>query len=537
MSKRVAVYARVSTTRQAENDISIPDQLSHAKRYCTGKGWHIVREFVDAGASARDEKRPKFQNLMDMACVDPSPVDVVIVHSISRFFRDVAGYTFWKRKLEKHGVSLVSITQSFGEGTSANFAETVLAAADQYHSEETAKHVTRTMLENARQGHWNGAKPPLGYRTVAVEQRGQRTKKRLEIEPREAEIVRQIFKLCLDGDGTRGPMGVKDIASWLNGRRFKNANGNPFYTSEVHSILTRETYAGTHYYNRVDSRTRKERPRADWITVPAPVIISEADFRRVQDLLHQRRPNVIAPRISNSAVLLTGIARCETCGAALMLRTGKSGKYRYYACASHKLKGKNACKNPIAVPEAQLNRLVLEALTDQLLTPERLPKLLNDAQRHRRMLASGGAQRRLTLRKQLREADRQLQRLYAALADGTVTDTDTFRGTVKELEAKRDETIRLLSLLDIGAPPLRQAISKAQSTALAAKLRRGLLEAPARVQRRYVRGLVSEIVVDREKAIIAGPKAAIGAAITSGDLKSEVRTSVREWRTRQDSNL
>jgi len=85
--------------------------------------------------------------MMEAVCVDPSPVDVILIHSQSRFFRDVTGYSFWKRKLEKYGVSVVSMTQDFGEGSSANFAETVLAAADQYSSEETAKHVTRTMLE------------------------------------------------------------------------------------------------------------------------------------------------------------------------------------------------------------------------------------------------------------------------------------------------------------------------------------------------------------------------------------------------------
>jgi len=161
MTKRVAVYARVSTTRQAENDISIPDQLAHAKRFCASKGWSLFSEYVDAGASARDDKRPQFQRMMDATCVDPSPVDVILIHSQSRFFRDVAGYSFWKRKLEKYGVSVVSMTQDFGEGASANFAETVLAAADQYSSEETAKHVTRTMLENARQGFWNGSQSSL----------------------------------------------------------------------------------------------------------------------------------------------------------------------------------------------------------------------------------------------------------------------------------------------------------------------------------------------------------------------------------------
>ncbi len=227
MTKKVAVYARVSTTRQADNDISIPDQLAQARRYCDAKGWHVVREFVDPGASARDDKRLEFQRMMGLACVDPSPFDVILFHSQSRFFRDVAGYTFWKRKLQKHGVSLLSMTQGFGEGPSADFAETILAAADEYTSAETAKHVTRTMLENARQGFWNGSRPPFGYRTITAEQRGQRTKKRLEIEPRAAETVRTVYRLFQDGDGRRGPMGVKEIASWLNGRGFKNANGNP----------------------------------------------------------------------------------------------------------------------------------------------------------------------------------------------------------------------------------------------------------------------------------------------------------------------
>ena len=61
MSKRVAVYARVSTTRQAESDISIPDQLKQAESYCKARAWHIVRQYVDPGASALDDKRPQFQ--------------------------------------------------------------------------------------------------------------------------------------------------------------------------------------------------------------------------------------------------------------------------------------------------------------------------------------------------------------------------------------------------------------------------------------------------------------------------------------------
>jgi hypothetical protein len=59
-----------------------------------------------------------------------------------------------------------------------------------------------------------------------------------------------------------------------------------------------------------------------------------------------------------------------------MVRTGKGGRYRYYACAGRRLKGKIACPTPIAVPEAQLDKLVIGALADQLLTPSRLLTLL-----------------------------------------------------------------------------------------------------------------------------------------------------------------
>ncbi len=536
MSKRVAVYARVSTTRQAENDISIPDQLAQARRYCDGKGWHVVREFVDPGASARDDKRPEFQQMMDAACVDPSPFDVVLVHSQSRFFRDTAGYVVSKHRLQKHDVVLTSITQDFGEGAAAEFAETVIAASDALHSAETAKHVTRTMLENARQGFWNGSRPPLGYRTVVVEQRGQRLKKRLEIEPKEAETVRLIFKLFLEGDGTCGPMGVKDIASWLNLRGFKNKRSNAFFTSCVHGVLTRDTYTGTHHYNRFDSRARRARPADEWIAVAVPQIIPAEEFRAVQERLYQRRPTVTAPRITNSEVLLTNLARCESCGAPLMMRTGKGGKYRYYACANHTLKGGHICPTPITVPEGQLNRLVIGALADQLLTAERLCLLLREVQKHRRALASGNIQRRSPLRRQLKETERQIRNLYAALAEGNVTDTRLFRDALGELEGRRDETIRLLSMLDVEAPPLRRTLSKAQATALAAKLRQGILEAPAPLQRRYVRGLVSQIVVGREKAFISGSKTTIASAITAGEVNTEVRSFVREWRSQPDSN-
>jgi DNA invertase Pin-like site-specific DNA recombinase len=85
---RAALYLRVSTNRQAEHDLSIPDQRRQAERYCEAKGWQIVAEYIEPGQSATDDKRPKFQRMMDAALHGGFPFDVVLVHSFSWFFRD-----------------------------------------------------------------------------------------------------------------------------------------------------------------------------------------------------------------------------------------------------------------------------------------------------------------------------------------------------------------------------------------------------------------------------------------------------------------
>ncbi len=85
---RVAIYARVSTGKQAEGDLSIPDQRRQALAYCKARGWTVVADFVDAGLSGTTDNRPELQRLLDIATSGGSPFDVVLVHSLSRFMRD-----------------------------------------------------------------------------------------------------------------------------------------------------------------------------------------------------------------------------------------------------------------------------------------------------------------------------------------------------------------------------------------------------------------------------------------------------------------
>ena len=542
MSKRVAVYVRVSTVRQAVNDISIPDQLAQARDYCARRGWQIVRDYVEAGASARDDRRPRFRRLIAEASVEPSPYDIVLVHSLSRFYRDAIDQGVYRRKLERYGVLLQSITQDFGEGAQAELIQTILAAADAHTSAETAKHVRRAMKENARQGFWNGASPPLGYRTYTAEMRGEKAKKKLEIDPRGAGAVRLIFRLFLEGDSNSGPMGIKQIAGYLNARSCTTSSGGPFYTGTVHKVLTRPAYSGTHYYNRRDSRSGKPRPREDWIAMAVPVIIPPETFEAVQRRLKARRPDRIAPRRLNSPVLLSGLARCGHCGANLMLTTGKGNKYRYYSCADKQLKGASACARPIHIPEGKLDGLVTGALADRLFQPGRLRALLGEATKQARSRNSEALTDIKVLRRELRETDSRIARLFEALTRGDAGDTRGFRDHQAKLEARREDLTRLIAVRehDLSLPAGR--LTNAQVARFGRALRELLQGGPKAFRKGYLGLLIDQVNVAAGEIRIRGSKAALAAAVQArkagqNTTPPHVSGFVRDWCARQDSNL
>jgi len=77
-------------------------------------------------------------------------------------------------------VGLVSITQELGDDPISNMIRQIMAMLAEYQPKENAKHTLRAMKENARQGFWNGALPPIGYRIVeASEQRGHGPRRRV----------------------------------------------------------------------------------------------------------------------------------------------------------------------------------------------------------------------------------------------------------------------------------------------------------------------------------------------------------------------
>jgi site-specific DNA recombinase len=415
---RAALYLRVSTGRQADNDLSIPDQRRQARAYCASRGWEIVADYVEPGVSATDDKRPEFQRMIDAATTKPPTLDVIVVHSFSRFFRDQFQLEFYVRRLAKNGVRLVSITQELGDDPTSNMIRQIMALFDEYQSKENAKHTLRAMKENARQGFWNGSLPPIGYRIVeAAEQHGHRTKKILEIDPIQAETVRLIFRLAREGDGVSGPMGVKSITKHLNVAGIRTRDGGRWGIGAVHKVLTRTTYVGRHRFNTRFWKTRQRKSEMEVVEMAVPPIIDAAEFEAVQTLLKSRSPALTAPRIVSGPTLLTGICFCTACGKAMTLRTGKGGRYRYYTCSTKARQGETGCPGR-TVPMEKLDTLVADHIEQRLLQPKRLEEILSSVLGRREERAERRTAHIAELRKRASEADAKLKRLYDAIENG-----------------------------------------------------------------------------------------------------------------------
>ena len=177
----VSLYARVSSDRQ-DVDLSISAQLRALREYAEREGHVVVREFVDEAESGRTAQRPVFQEMVRLACQNPSPFSAILVWKLSRFARNREDSIIYKSFLRKHGVQVISINEPVSEGPTGRMLEGIIEVIDEFYSANLGQDVRRGMREAALRGFWVGTRPPFGYRPVKV-QDGVRSRTRLEPDP------------------------------------------------------------------------------------------------------------------------------------------------------------------------------------------------------------------------------------------------------------------------------------------------------------------------------------------------------------------
>jgi site-specific DNA recombinase len=535
----VALYARVSTTRQAENDLSIPDQLRQMQEWCKANGFTIALEYIEPGASAKDDKRPVFQQMIADATLVPAPYEAIIVHSLSRFFRDSLEFALYERQLKRAGVKLISISQLTAENASGDMARKMFSLFDEYQSKENSKHTLRAMKENARQGFFNGSRPPFGYKVIETETIGNRgrKKKKLAIEPSEAETVRTIYRLYVDGHHGCS-VGMKSIASLLNQQGYR-MRGNPWRAQKVNEVLADTTYIGEYYFNKKYAHNMKPKPREEWVLTNVEPIIDKELYQQTSIKREAHSPDKTNPKHISSPIFLSGLLKCGQCGAGMTLMTGKSGQYRYYKCTNQKHKSKHLCNTP-NIPMEKLDNDVRERLADRVFTPGRVRNMLTKLKKHINAQDQGEKAHVGELQQILKKTDAGLERLYEGVEHGTLELDSTLQARVQKLKAKREETLIQISGIKRRQMLPINTITNPQVDAFCTALKQRFRDPESGFGKGYLKFLVDEIRIEDKHAVLKGSHRALAEVISTLNPENpatSVPTTIREWRAREDSNL
>jgi site-specific DNA recombinase len=535
--EKIVGYVRVSTDDQADHRTSLDSQESQIRADADAKDQIVARIFVDAGESGQDGRRPEFNRMLEFVEDPANAVYEIKIFSLSRLGRNMETQIQTFARLKRARVRLHSLTQTFSDDPMGGMLRNLIASFDEYFALETGKHTRRTMRRNAEEGFFNGGPVPFGYESRTVEMRGTKAKKRLFIHEGNARVVRLMFELATVGDG-KGPMGSRAIAQWLNERGYTQASGAKFTNSNVTGILARTHYRG-HYFSMTRSEDGGSASEKAWVRVECPRIISDEKMNAVAALRAVRRPTVTPPRITNSPVLLTKVARCGICGHGMTIRTGKGGRYGYYSCNGKVNAGAARCACP-HIRQDRLDGVVLSALERQIFEPERM-KLLLGQMLEASVEADERRARDLTqarLHKTLAES--RLRNLYEAVADGKASVREpVFANILAETNARVASATASVETLERQIGKSAKAVTPEMVEAFATLVRTRLRDSDPALSKSYVALFVSEVAVSQDEIRISGSTKMLERAIGKAEpaIMGMVPIFDREWCRLQDSNL
>jgi site-specific DNA recombinase len=351
---RCAIYTRKSTEKGLEQEFnSLDAQRMAAEAYITSQkhaGWVCLPDrYDDGGYSGGNTERPAFQRLL--ADVEEGKVDCIAVYKIDRLSRSLMDFARIMGTLERHGVSLVSVTQQFNTTTSmGKLTLNILFSFAQFEREIISERTRDKIAAARRKGKWTGGPLVLGYDGAK-----ERTGGRLVLNKAEAERVRAIFEMYLK-EGTLSAA-VKAIRAlgWKT-KRYQTAEGKyrggvEFGKSCLQKMLTSVIYLGKMTY------------KGEVFDGEHPAIVDEDLFGRVQCLLRRNRTAGGKEIRNKHNAMLKGLVRCKHCGCAMSHHFATRGnkRYRYYVCVRAQKHGWRECPAP-SLPAKELEDFVVEQI-------------------------------------------------------------------------------------------------------------------------------------------------------------------------------
>ena len=452
-----ALYCRLSRDDGAEGESnSIANQKKLLAKYAKEHGFTNTKFYVDDGYTGTNFNRPGFQQMLED--MEMGYISTVIVKDSSRFGRnylEVGQYTDYY--FPEHNIRFIAINDCIDSEN----GEDDFSAFRNVMNEMYAKDISRKVRSSHRLRGNAGeplAPPPYGY------VKDPENKKKWIIDPDATEVVRRIFRLCIEGNGNETIARILQDdkvlvpqAYWQSkgmSRGGKKTQPNPYKwcKTTIAKMLEQQEYCGDiinfkSYSKSFRNKTRVENPKENWAIfkdVHEPIIDRET-WERVQELTKNSKRR--KPKNENvKKSIFTNLLYCGDCGHKLWFNINKQNpSIRFYSCSNYKgLRG--TCESTHYVREDSLEQVVKMELFklatfldhDEVAFAELLEHKTNkDALAERK--AAESALAAATARSQ--ELLRLYERVYEDNVNGKVTD-DWFMRLSHKYEVEQEELKR-----------------------------------------------------------------------------------------------
>ena len=418
---RVAAYCRVSTEQEEQQNSFAVQVAYYTDLINKKKEWTLAGVFADEGISGtQTKKRTEFNRMIRMC--KKKKIDLVITKSISRFARTTVDCLEYVRQLKDLGIGVIFEKENINTlKMTSEFMIALYGSFAQAESESISKNVSWGKEKAFREG-----KVPFQYKKLLGYRKGADGKP--EIVPEEAETVRSIFNLYLDG------YTLLNIAQILMDQKITTANGKSEWTkSAIQSILKNEKYVGDALLQKtftVDCITHKvvknngERPMY-LITDHHTPIIDRDTFNRVQQEIARRNSK---RKISDQTkteqgkysgkYALSELLICGHCGNPYRRRiwTKSGNKQVVWRCISRLEHGRRYCPDSPTIKEEQLHKAIIRAINNYYYCGNDVEKILKANISN--VLECHGQEEIAAIEKRLKEIDKARNDLISLIATG-----------------------------------------------------------------------------------------------------------------------
>ncbi len=394
----------------------------------------LVGEKIDDGYSGVLFDRPAFQEMMQM--IKAGEINCVIVKDLSRLGREyIETGRYLRRVFPAYGVRFIAINDNVDSLNDE--ADDLTVSVKNIMNEAYCRDIsvkTRSALEvKRRSGDFVGAFAVYGYFKVG------NSHKSLEVDPYAADVVRQIFRMRLDGFSAAHIAKELNRLKVLSPLAYKKNLGLPhakggyadrqdcqWSATTIIRILKDETYTGTLVQGKQSTphfklKELEEKPASQWVRVEDAheAIISRQDFDLVQRL--RNIDTRTAPK-TDKVYLFSGILICGCCGGRMTrkVRKYKETEYHYYFCPTGK---KNGCTSAVMLKEEDLVECVqigLKAYIDNIVELNYLLNGISQEQVNRALVREYNAHIKAN-EEQLAQAESYKSKLYENLVCGILT--------------------------------------------------------------------------------------------------------------------